>query len=343
MIEAAHTDDVSNDTENNAETIEEPETTEPPALPAGETTGESDTEEETREAGDESDFFGDLGNNPMFNGIVDGEILDMRLRHVIETFEECKLRVTDEGIGFCAVDPGNVAMFHVKISPKHFESFEVENPGIVGVSIEDLRDWIKTSSTDNVEVTIDGNENQLRIGGMNGRIHAGGATIDPDSIRSQPDFPNLDLPAKVRIKNILHLTSYLDQLSSGEHVMAVASRNGISFRTDRDISDVVLTLPSDDNVGGNGDVTVITTGDSGSLGDTSSEVESLHGNADVERSFFSADYLIGAFKKLLKRHKDGASYELLMGTEFPMKLKRECEYQEDRLDFMMAPRITADD
>ena len=66
-----------------------------------------------------------LDEMPEFAGIIDTEVLDMRLRHIAKTVDEFRLRVTDDGLGIMAVDASNVAMVRVVISPKHFDMYRV--------------------------------------------------------------------------------------------------------------------------------------------------------------------------------------------------------------------------
>ena len=290
-------------------------------------------------------FDRELDNNAEFAGIIDTGVLDMRLRHIMKTVDEFRLRVTEDGLGIRAVDSGNVSMIQLVIAPEHFDMYRVEQEGQVGVSVDRLREYLKSMDTDQATMKIDPETRELRVSDMDSRVHAGGGLIDPDAIRMEPDLPDLQLPSIVTVKDISIVRSFLKKLSKGEHVRLQASENGLSFLTERDTDDIALTLWSDEALGPDeGDVTVEDTSYNGHpVSSVPSTVEELHDGAPIDGdSLFSAEYFRGFFDKLLKRHTSGVSYQFRLGDEFPVIIDRETEFDGDECRLMLAPRIGAD-
>ena len=307
------------------------------------TIGTDDVEAADEQSDNQPIFDRALDNDPEFAGIIETEVLDMRLRHIMKTIDEFRLRVTEDGLGIRAVDPGNVGMVQVVLSTEHFDMYRVEQAGTTGVSVDTLRSYLKSMDTDRATMKIEPDTRELRLSDMDSRVHAGGGLIDPDSIRREPDLPDLDLPVTLTIKDIQVVCDFLDKLGNGDHVRFQASENGLSLLTERDVDDISLTLWSDEVLGANeGDVVIGRTSYNGNpvRSDVPTTVQELHAGATIDaESLFSAEYLRGFFAKLLKRHTRGVSYELQLGTEFPMYLDRETEFDADEMRLMLAPRI----
>ena len=307
------------------------------------TIGTDDVEATDEQSDDHPIFDRALDNDPEFAGIIETEVLDMRLRHLVKTVDEFRLRVTEDGLGVRAVDPGNVGMVQVVLSTEHFDMYRVEQAGTTGVSVDTLRSYLKSMDTDRATMKIEPDARELRLSDMDSRVHAGGKLIDPDSMRREPDLPALDLPVSLTIKDIQVVCDFFGKLDNSDHVRFQASENGLSLLAERDTDDISLTLWSDEVLGANeGDVVVDRTSYNGDpvRSDVPTTVQELHAEATIDaESLFSAEYLRGFFSKLLKRHTRGVSYELQLGTEFPMYLDRETEFDGDEMRLMLAPRI----
>ncbi|MFB6128811.1 MAG: DNA polymerase sliding clamp, partial [Halorhabdus sp.] len=139
------------------------------------------------------------------------------------------------------------------------------------------------------------------------------ALIDPDSIRAEPDIPDLDLPARVVLEgaDLDRAVRAADMVS--DHVALLVDADDEVFRVhaEGDTDDVDLELERDDLI----DLEV--------------------GDAD---SLFSLDYL----KDLNKAIPKDAEVELLLGESFPAKIKFEYADGAASVTQMLAPRIQSD-
>lgn len=289
---------------------------------------------------DDSIFDRALDETPEFAGIIETGVLDMRLRHIAKTVDEFRLRVTHDGLGIMAVDAANVAMIRIVISPQNFDMYRVSQEGTVGVNVDTFRDYLKSMDTDMATMKIEADTRELRLSDMDSRVHAGGGLIDPSSIRMEPDMPDLDLPATVTVENMAVVHDYLKKLDNSDYALFQASENGLSLFTERDSDDISLTLWGDGPLGGKGDVTVESAPSDGSpVSDVPSTVRELHEDAPVAESAFSAKYLCGFFRKMLKRHMSGVSYQIRLGDEIPVIIQRETKFDDDEITLMLAPRI----
>jgi proliferating cell nuclear antigen len=139
------------------------------------------------------------------------------------------------------------------------------------------------------------------------------ALIDPDSIRQEPDIPDLDLPARVVLEgsDIDRAVRAADMVS--DHVELIVDADDEIFRVhaEGDTDNVDLDLGRDDLI----------------------DLEA--GAAD---SLFSLDYL----KDLNKAIPKDAEVEILLGEDFPAKFKYEYADGAATVTQMLAPRIQSD-
>jgi hypothetical protein len=140
------------------------------------------------------------------------------------------------------------------------------------------------------------------------------ATIDPDSVRNQPDVPNLDLPATIRVSR----KAFTEGLS------AVVGNSGSSH----------LTIREDD-----GDLVFET------QTDTDSQEAVIHDVVDnpsgeEASSFFSADYIHEVLKAFRETKPERTT--ITLGHEFPAKFSAEWPDLGIEATYMVAPRIQSD-
>jgi proliferating cell nuclear antigen len=140
------------------------------------------------------------------------------------------------------------------------------------------------------------------------------ALIDPDSIRQEPDIPDLDLPAEIIVEG--------QQLDRGIKAADMVSDH-IRLRVDEDEPAFYVEAEGDtDDVDlrlGEGDLISL---------DTSGPADSL----------FSLDYL----KDMNKAIPKDAEVRVELGEEFPVKLHYTFAEGLGEVTFMLAPRIQSD-
>ncbi|MFC4359581.1 DNA polymerase sliding clamp [Halobium salinum] len=247
----------------------------------------------------------------MFEAIVSASTFQDALDSVSVLVDECKIRLNEDGLAIRAVDPANVGMVDLSLDAAAFESYEADG-GVIGVNLSRLEDIAgMAGSGDLIRLELDEETRKLhiRIEGLSYTL----ALIDPDSIRQEPDIPDLDLPANIVLEG--------NQLDRGIKAADMVSDH-IRLRVDEeaevfyveaegDTDDVDLEIPRDELI----DLTA--------------------GPAD---SLFSLDYL----KDMNKAIPGDAEVEIELGEEFPVKLHYELAEGQGQVTFMLAPRIQSD-
>ena len=247
----------------------------------------------------------------MFKAIVSASTLRDALDSVSVLVDECKIRLNEDGLSIRAVDPANVGMVDLSLDSAAFESYEA-NGGVIGVNLARLEDIAGMGNAgDLVHLELDEETRKLhiRIDGLSYTL----ALIDPDSIRQEPDIPDLDLPARIVVEG--------NQLDRGITAADMVSDH-INLRVDEDAETFHIEAEGDTD-----DVDF-------EMGpDALIDLEA--GPAD---SLFSLDYL----KDMNKAIPGDAEVAIELGEEFPVKLHYEFAEGMGNVTFMLAPRIQSD-
>jgi proliferating cell nuclear antigen len=247
----------------------------------------------------------------MFRAIVSAETLRGALDSVSVLVDECKINLNEDGLAIRAVDPANVGMVDLTLDVEAFESYETDG-GVIGVNLARLEDFVGMADSDQlVQLELDEETRKLhvRIDGLEGTL----ALIDPESIRKEPDIPDLDLPATVVVegRDIDRAVKAADMVS--DHIALGVDADEEVFYVDAegDTDDVHLTLTREDLI------------------------DLVAGEA---RSLFSLDYL----KDMNKAIPKDAEVEIELGEEFPVKLHFDIAEGKGQVTYMLAPRIQSD-
>jgi proliferating cell nuclear antigen len=247
----------------------------------------------------------------MFKAIVSAETLKTTLDSVSVLVDECKVHLDEDGIEIRAVDPANVGMVDLRLSAEAFESYEADG-GVIGVNLSRLEDIAGMADSGQlVELELDEETRKLhiQIDGLEYTL----ALIDPDSIRQEPDIPDLDLSAEVVIegKDINRAVKASDMVS--DHIALGVDAGDELFYVDAegDTDDVHLELT------------------------TEQLIDLQAGDA---RSLFSLDYL----KDMNKAIPGDAEVTLEIGEEFPLKINFPIAEGQGSVLFVLAPRIQSD-
>jgi len=247
----------------------------------------------------------------MFKAIVDAETLGDTLDSVSVLVEECKIHLEEDGLTIRAVDPANVGMVDLELESSAFESYEADG-GLIGVDLSRLQDIAGMADKGQlVELELDEETRKLhiQIDGLEYTL----ALIDPDSIRQEPDIPDLDLSAEIVLEgsDIGRAVTAADMVS--DHIALGVDPDAEFFYVDAegDTDDVHFELDTADLIG-------LQAGDAHSL--------------------FSLDYL-GDIQKAIPKD---AEVTMELGEEFPVKLHFEIAEGQGRVTYMLAPRIQSD-
>ncbi|MFW6435263.1 MAG: DNA polymerase sliding clamp [Halovenus sp.] len=244
----------------------------------------------------------------MFKAIVRAERLQSTLDSVGVLVDECKIHLDEEGIEIRAVDPANVGMVDLSLNASAFESYEADG-GLIGVNLVRLQDIAGMADSGQlVELELDEETRKLHISidGLEYTL----ALIDPESIREEPDLPDLDLSSTIVIegRDIDRAVKAADMVS--DHIeLGVDDTNEVFYvKAQGDTDDVHLELDSDDLI------------------------DLVAGKAS---SLYSLDYLQDLNKAIPK----DAEVTMELGEEFPVKLHFDIAEGEGNVTYMLAPRI----
>ncbi|WP_178915810.1 DNA polymerase sliding clamp [Natronomonas gomsonensis] len=247
----------------------------------------------------------------MFKAIVSADTLGDALDSVSVLVDECKIRLDEEGLTIRAVDPANVGMVDLELSERAFESYETDG-GVIGVNLDRLEDIVGMADAGQlVHLELDEETRKLHIqlDGLEYTL----ALIDPDSIRQEPDLPDLDLAAEIVIegKDIARAVKAADMVSDHIALGVDADAEEFFVEAEGDTDDVHLELGREDLI----DLT-----------------------AGEARSLFSLDYL----KDMNKAIPKDAEVTMELGEEFPVKMHFDFAEGDGHVTFMLAPRIQSE-
>jgi len=244
----------------------------------------------------------------MFKAIVRAERLQSTLDSVGVLVDECKIHLDEGGIEIRAVDPANVGMVDLSIDAEAFESYEADG-GLIGVNLVRLQDIAGMADSGQlVELELDEETRKLHISidGLEYTL----ALIDPESIREEPDLPDLDLSSTIVIegRDIDRAVTAADMVSDHIELGVDAADEVFYVEAEGDTDDVHLELDGEDLID-------LVAGDASSL--------------------FSLDYLQDMDKAIPK----DAEVTMELGEEFPVKLHFDIAEGEGEVTYMLAPRI----
>lgn len=267
--------------------------------------------------GEESDdgvAFDDISGTPQtFSAAIKAGTLSNLLDSIDALVEECKVRVSRDGVYIRAVDAANVAMVDGSLDASAFEQFEA-SPGILGLTLGKLMDAVNLANkSDLIFFKFDSETRKLHI--ETDGLEYTMALLDPDTIRKEPEIPDLDLPTTVTLEaaKLSRAIKATDMVS--DHIsISTSMRDGgvLLMGGEGDVDDVELELGPEDLIDEN----------------ISSEAKSL----------FSLDYM----KDMNRAIPGGAEVTIDVGNEFPLKLRYEQDEASCRVEYMLAPRIQSD-
>ena len=249
-----------------------------------------------------------------FSAIIPVGTLSDALSPIHALVDECKIRLTDDGLSIRVVDPANVAMADVSLDAAAFESYDADGgSGVIGLNLERLTDVLSMGGKgDLVSLTLNEETRKLdiHIDGLSYTL----ALIDTDTIRQEPDLPDLDLPARIVLTG--------DDIDYGikaaglvsDYISLAADDDAQEFhiRAEGDIDDVDLAFGNDDLL--------------------SASVDS------AAESSFSLDYL----KDMSSPMGNDTTVSVLLGTEFPVKFRYSLSNGHVEVQNMLAPRISSE-
>ena len=248
-----------------------------------------------------------------FDVVIDADTLSDALAPVSALVDECKIRIGDMGVAVTAVDPSNVAMIDMSLREQAFESYRADG-GVIGVNLDRLEEVLGMADSDDlVHMELDEETRKLHIDidGLEYTL----ALIDPDSIRQEPDIPDLELPGEYEFAGEqLDRAVRAADLCSDHVTIRAAGDAALVFEAQGDTDDVTQTLDEDHLA-------------SGGCNDQPGA-----------QSMFSLDYL----QDMKKPIGSETEVELRVGSEMPVKFEFSLADGDVEVVNMLAPRISSE-
>jgi len=318
-IDAAVESEASTDVEAETEPVD-PDTDdvlgeEGPEEPADENEDGAEIEDEVDAESDEEaeDDAEEAVTSPpqQFKAAIKGGAITEFVGTLRAIVDEAKIQVDSDGIHTRAVDPANVAMYDVTLAAGAFESYDATD-GLLGVNLKRFAEVLKLATKDDlVQLSFDTTTFKLvvHIDGVEFTM----ALIDPDSIRKEPEIPEMDLPVSFTLEEaqISRGVKAADMVSDHIRFRCDETEATVYIEAEGDTDDVSLELPESDFV---------------AL--TAAEGQAL----------YSLDYV----KDISRQFPKGTEITLTFGSDFPMMLEYEFSDGECDVLAMLAPRIQSD-
>lgn len=246
-------------------------------------------------------------------GIVPADALQQFVDTFLPTVSEAKLHFDDDGLHASAVDPANVAMTMADLGTGAFESYDAPGRVTIGLGLEVFDERLGVASSGELvqfEIDMETRHLELEIGNVSHSV----TLIDPDTIRQEPDMPELDLPNEVTVEGerIARVAEIADMVSDHALIQAEPEERRVVWVAEGDTDDSEIVWGRDETI-----------------------------DADVARdddSMFSVDYL----DDLSGPIPDDAEVRIRFGDEFPIRWWYEAVEGELEVEQACAPRIQAE-
>jgi len=226
---------------------------------------------------------------------------------ISELVLEVRIKVNKEGMSIIAIDPANVAMISFKLPASAFSQIEIENPEVLGVSLDSLKAVLRRIKIGSV-LTITKQENEIKLQ-IQDKItkEFNLALIDIES--EEKEIPSLEFTAKIEMAGS-------DFAEAIEDCSVVADSCSFISAPDRFMIQA-----------------------KGSLNSFKSEFSSdeLNIQAEDANSKYSLEYL----QKMIKATKLTEKLTINFSTNYPLRLDFQTPFIE--LSFVLAPRVETED
>ncbi len=270
------------------------------------TTNDTETQDES-----DTETNNDVTTNvDEYTQVITAETLQNTISYVRALVNEARVHLTGDGLNIRAVDPANVGMVDMSLSP---DGFEVYNSltDTIGLDIERFQNIISMADSDTlITMRFDPETRKLHVSfdGLEYTL----ALLDPESIRDEPDIPDTDLPGQVTLeqREISRGLTAADMVSDHLTLGIDTDTEEFTVEAEGDTDDVDLRIGEDDYI----------------------DLEP----ADVT-SLFSLDYLQDMMMPVDKNQV----LTINVGDEFPVDISFEFADGNGTLTFVLAPRISS--
>jgi proliferating cell nuclear antigen len=249
---------------------------------------------------------------------TDGGVFKPFLKAIACVDSEAKIQVHEHGLETRLVDPANVFMTDVFLAADAFESYDVAEETILGVNVDELLKLVRRArKQSDDELTLSVHERGLTAtvarGYENHNVVSQGTMdlIDPDSIRGEPDLPDLDRDVHVTVD----ADPFLDALSYG---VGAADHVEIAVK------------------GVNQHTNALYIGGETSTREEAAAIDSIKSD-ETATSLYSADYMADILGGI--GDVDPAEITLSLDDEYPASFQMERDGVPMQVEYMVSPRI----
>lgn len=246
-----------------------------------------------------------------------------RLQTVVEILrtadDECILTLGREGFAVRLVDPGNIYMIDLTLDPDAFESVG-EGKFTIGLDLKKLDDILSKADPDHlVHLVLDVETRKFHIEFGNAELEVAG--IDPDSIRDEPDLPDLDLPNafECEARHTQRAIDICGLVSDHAYIEGDTDAECVRFRADGDIDDASVELA-----------------DELEFGDVREDVASLYGITSQSSGVGSSTGFLSEATGVIPKD---AVMNVQFGHEFPVIIDWSFTEGAGEVQQIIAPRI----
>lgn len=183
---------------------------------------------------------------------ADGRVIRPFKRLLDPIANEIKLHFDSDGIFVEVVDSANVIMTRARLHADALESYTLHEETTVGINTNALGSVLQharygKSTSDVVSLEVDPKEVQTtvekEIADTTATIGERAETIDPNSLREEPDLPDLEFTHAVDLSaNALAGVLDVFELKSKHHLQLESTEGGVRFSQGDDVSGRVVEL-----------------------------------------------------------------------------------------------------
>ena len=245
----------------------------------------------------------------MFDAKVQANVLKEVVDVVSTLVDEAKFNAGKEALTVKAVDPAHVAMVDLTLDRAAFEAYKADDVEL-GLDMDKMKEVLKLSAGGVLAIAHEEDKNRLvvHVGNITRRM----SLVDTAGM-SDPKVPNLNLPAKVKVRTEELRQGIRASESVSDHIALIATPDGFEIVSEGDTDSANLKLPKD-------------------------MLDELVCKEKV-RSLFPLDY----FANMIKAIGTAQTVTMFMGNDYPVKMEFDIAGGKGQVRYLLAPRIESSD
>ncbi|TLZ51109.1 MAG: proliferating cell nuclear antigen (pcna) [Methanobacteriota archaeon] len=246
----------------------------------------------------------------MFDAKVKTGVLKEVIDVVATLVDEAKFNAGKEALVVKAVDPAHVAMVDLTLDRGAFESYKADDLEL-GLDMDKMKEVLKLARAGDEVLAFTHEEDKNRLVVHVGNITRRMSLVDTAGM-SDPKVPNLNLPAKVKVRTEELRQGIRASESVSDHIALIVNPDGFEIVSEGDTDSANLRLPKD-------------------------MLDELVVKEKV-RSLFPLDY----FSNMIKAIGSAPTVTMYMGNDYPVRLEFDIAGGKGQVKYLLAPRIESE-